>query len=100
MVFRKKERVQIKTPDQIQLMRIAGGVVADTLETLRVSVIPGITTRELDAIARESIYGAGATPSFLGYYGFPAVICTSVNEEVVHGISRRPSDQRRGSRLN
>jgi len=86
MVFRKKERVQIKTPQQIGLMRIAGKVVADTLETLRVNVKPGVTTGELDAIARECIYGAGATPSFLGYYGFPAVICTSVNEEVVHGI--------------
>ncbi len=86
MGFRKKERVQIKTPEQIELMRIAGKVVADTLETLRISVTPGITTGELDLIARDCIYGAGATPSFLGYYGFPAVICTSINEEVVHGI--------------
>ena len=67
-------------------MRVAGKVVAETLETLRISVAPGITTSELDAIARECIFGAGATPSFLGYYGFPAVICTSINEEVVHGI--------------
>ena len=67
-------------------MRVAGKVVAETLETLRISVAPGITTGELDAIARECIFGAGATPSFLGYYGFPAVICTSINEEVVHGI--------------
>ena len=67
-------------------MRAAGKVVAETLETLRISVAPGITTGELDAIARECIFGAGATPSFLGYYGFPAVICTSINEEVVHGI--------------
>ncbi len=86
MGFRKKERVQIKTPEQIELMRIAGKVVADTLETLRISVTPGITTGELDLIARDCIYGAGATPSFLGYYGFPAVICTSINEVVVHGI--------------
>ena len=67
-------------------MRVAGKVVAETLETLRISVTPGITTGELDAIARECIFGVGATPSFLGYYGFPAVICTSINEEVVHGI--------------
>ncbi len=78
--------MQIKTPEQIELMRIAGKVVADTLETLRISVTPGITTGELDLIARDCIYGAGATPSFLGYYGFPAVICTSINEVVVHGI--------------
>ena len=86
MGFRKKERVQLKTPEQIECMRVAGKVVAETLETLRISVAPGITTGELDAIARECIFGAGATPSFLGYYGFPAVICTSINEEVVHGI--------------
>jgi methionyl aminopeptidase len=86
MGFRKKERVQLKTPEQIECMRVAGKVVAETLETLRISVTPGITTGELDAIARECIFGAGATPSFLGYYGFPAVICTSINEEVVHGI--------------
>ena len=86
MGFRKKERVQLKTPEQIECMRVAGKVVAETLETLRISVTPGITTGDLDAIARECIFGAGATPSFLGYYGFPAVICTSINEEVVHGI--------------
>lgn len=85
-MFGKKEKVQIKTPAQIEKMRVAGAVVADTLATLRAAVAPGVTTAELDAIARECIYGAGATPSFLGYYGFPAVICTSINEEVVHGI--------------
>ena len=77
MGFRKKERVQLKTPEQIECMRVAGKVVAETLETLRISVTPGITTGELDAIARECIFGAGATPSFLGYYGFPAVICVN-----------------------
>jgi len=86
MVFRKKEKVQFKTPEQIELMRIAGKVVGQTLQTLEQSIVPGITTGQLDQIARECIYGAGATPSFLGYYGFPAVICTSVNAEVVHGI--------------
>jgi len=86
MVFRKKEKVQIKTPEQIELMRIAGQVVGHTLQTLEGAVVPGVTTAELDQIARDCIYGAGATPSFLGYYGFPAVICTSINHEVVHGI--------------
>jgi len=86
MVFRKKEKVQIKSPDQIELMRIAGRVVGQTLHALEQAVIPGVTTAKLDQIARECIYGAGATPSFLGYYGFPAVICTSINHEVVHGI--------------
>ena len=83
MGFRKKERVQLKTPAQIGCMRIAGKVVAETLETLRINVSPGMTTGDLDAIARECIFNSGATPSFLGYYGFPAVICTSINEEVL-----------------
>ncbi len=86
MVFRKKEKVQLKTPEQIELMRIAGRVVGQTLQTLEQAVVPGVTTAQLDQIARDCIYGAGATPSFLGYYGFPAVICTSINREVVHGI--------------
>ena len=67
-------------------MRKAGLVVADTLQLLRESLEPGMTTADLDDIARESIASAGAQPSFLGYHGYPAVICTSVNEEIVHGI--------------
>ena len=78
--------VEIKTPEQVDVMRRAGLVVGRTLETLRDAVRPGITTAELDAIAEDSIRSAGATPSFLGYHGFPASICTSVNAEVVHGI--------------
>ena len=80
------ERVEIKTPEQIDLMRRAGLVVGRTLEVLRGSVRAGMTTGELDAIAEDCIRSAGATPSFLGYHGFPASICTSVNDEVVHGI--------------
>ena len=78
--------VEIKTPEQIALMRKAGLVVGQTLELLRGSVRPGISTAELDAIAEDSIRTAGATPSFLGYHGFPASICASVNDEVVHVI--------------
>lgn len=85
-MFGKTEPIEIKSIDEIALMREAGLVVAQTLETLREQTAPGMTTADLDAIARESIKAHGATPSFLGYYGFPAVICTSVNEEVVHGI--------------
>lgn len=80
------DKVEIKTPEQIQKMRLAGLVVGETLELLRSSVRPGMTTRELDAIAEDSIRSRGATPSFLGYHGFTGVICTSVNEEIVHGI--------------
>jgi methionyl aminopeptidase len=85
-VFRRKDRVEIKTAEQIALMREAGLVVARTLALLQESVRPGLTTRDLDAIAEESIRSTGAVPSFLGYHGYPASICTSVNDEVVHGI--------------
>lgn len=78
--------IEIKSPDQIDLMRKAGLVVGGTLELLRGHVRAGISTAELDGIAEENIRSAGATPSFLGYHGFPASICASVNDEVVHGI--------------
>jgi methionyl aminopeptidase len=78
--------IQIKNRDEIDLMRRAGIVVADALEALRDAVRPGISTADLDEVARKVIGDAGATPSFLGYHGFPATICTSVNEEIVHGI--------------
>ena len=78
--------VEIKTPEQIEAMRRAGLVVGGTLELLRGHVRAGVTTAELDAVAEDNIRSSGATPSFLGYQGFPASICTSVNDEVVHGI--------------
>ncbi len=78
--------IEIKTPEQVAAMRRAGLVVGGTLEVLRAAVRPGVTTAALDAIAEDAIRTAGATPSFLGYQGFPASICTSVNDEVVHGI--------------
>jgi methionyl aminopeptidase len=85
----RERGIEIKGPAQISQMRRAGLVVADTLEMLRSSVRAGVTTKELDRIAEEHIRSAGAMPSFLGYHGFPASICTSVNEQIVHGI---PSD--------
>ncbi len=80
--------VEIKTPAQIECMRAAGLVVGETLELLRRSTRPGVTTGELDRIAEENIRASGAVPSFLGYGHppFPASICVSVNDEVVHGI--------------
>ncbi|HET6563573.1 MAG TPA: type I methionyl aminopeptidase [Marmoricola sp.] len=80
--------VEIKTPEQIALMRKAGLVVGRTLELLRATARPGMTTGELDALAEENIRSSGATPSFKGYSHppFPASICASVNDEVVHGI--------------
>lgn len=78
--------VEIKTPEQIDGMRRAGLVVGRTLELLRGHVRAGVSTGELDGIAEDSIRSAGASPSFLGYHGFPASICASVNDEIVHGI--------------
>jgi methionyl aminopeptidase len=67
-------------------MYAAGQLVARTLSMLKEAVQPGVTTAELDAIAEREIRAAGAVPSFLGYFGYPASICTSVNQQVVHGI--------------
>ena len=78
--------IQIKNIEQLKLMRRAGLLVGQTLELLRESIKPGMTTDALDAIAAANIKRGGGTPNFLGYHGFPATICVSVNEEIVHGI--------------
>jgi methionyl aminopeptidase len=85
-MFRDRHSIEIKSPDQLAFMRRAGIVVGETLELLRDAVGPGVTTGELDAIAEDHIRSRGATPSFLGYHGYPATICAWVNDEVVHGI--------------
>ena len=85
-MFRKRESIEIKSVAQIAMMRQAGLVVATTLQLVAEAVRAGITTKDLDTIAHGNILRMGASPSFLGYHGFPAVICTSVNDEVVHGI--------------
>ncbi|TPG13372.1 type I methionyl aminopeptidase [Pedococcus bigeumensis] len=81
-----RSRIETKTPDQILRMRKAGLVVGQTLQLMAQTVRPGMTTKALDELAEEHIRGCGATPSFLGYHGFTGSLCTSVNEEVVHGI--------------
>ncbi|MGP9019172.1 type I methionyl aminopeptidase [Streptomyces sp. BR1] len=78
--------VEIKTPEQIAKMREAGLVVAAIHAATREAAVPGSTTRDLDEVARKVIAEHGAKSNFLGYGGFPATICTSVNEVVVHGI--------------
>ena len=78
--------IQIKNIEQLKLMRRAGLLVGQTLELLRESIKPGMTTDALDAIAAANIKRGGGTSNFLGYHGFPATICVSVNEEIVHGI--------------
>lgn len=78
--------ITIKSSLELELMRKANAIVGDVLELMRESIRAGITTYELDKIAHEYIVQSGAKPSFLGYGGFPASICASVNEEVIHGI--------------
>jgi methionyl aminopeptidase len=78
--------IQLKTPEQIEKMRAAGLVVAAALARMREAVAPGVSTADLDAIAEATIRAAGAEPSFKGYQGFPASICSSVNDQIVHAI--------------
>jgi len=88
--------IEYKTPDQLVRMREAGLVVAAALARLAEAVAPGVSTGELDAIAEETIRAAGAVPSFKGYHGYPASICSSVNEQIVHAIPARTQVLREG----
>jgi methionyl aminopeptidase len=83
-----QHRIEIKSPEQVRAMRVAGLVVARTLASLRAACRPGISTGELDRLAEQSIRDQGGIPSFLGYGvpPFPASICASVNDQVVHGV--------------
>jgi methionine aminopeptidase, type I len=78
--------IELKNANQLDRMRKAGRIVAETLALIREQAKPGITTLELDRTAEEYIRAQGAVPAFKGYNGFPATLCTSVNEQVVHGI--------------
>ena len=78
--------IQIKNLDQLKVMRRAGLVVADIHQQIRNAIKPGMTTSALDTVAAACIKRGGATPNFLNYHGFPASICVSVNDEIVHGI--------------
>lgn len=80
-----------KSPQEVDKMRTAGRIVADTIDRVLAAVRPGISTGDLDRVAEEEIHRRSATPSFKGYKGFPASICASLNDEVVHGI---PSPKR------
>jgi methionyl aminopeptidase len=78
--------IMIKTPQEIEKMRRSGQIVREVLEHVRKLVKPGATTQDLENAAAEKIRELGAKPAFKGYRGYPCVLCTSVNEEVVHGI--------------
>ena len=80
--------ITIKSESELKLMRVSGRVVGQALVELQKKVKPGVTTKELDALAFEFFKKNDCVPAFLGYHGYPATICTSVNEEVVHGIPK------------
>lgn len=90
MSMLRRERVELKTAEQIAVMRRSGMLLSQVHDMLQEAIRPGITTGELDARAETMIREHGATPNFLGYHGFPASLCISVNDVVVHGI---PGDQ-------
>ncbi len=83
-------QIELKSPAEIELMRRSGAILRAVMDKLGPQVRPGVTTRQLDRIAKKLLDERGAIPAFLGYKGFPGTLCTSVNEQVVHGI---PSDR-------
>ena len=84
--LRSRKVVPQRSAAELDAMAAAGAVVAAALRAVREAAVPGVSTQRLDQIAESVIRDAGATPSFLGYHGFPASICSSVNDRVVHGI--------------
>jgi len=78
--------IVLKSPREIELIRAGGGILAEAIEMLRDLVKPGVSTKEIDLEVEELIRKRGARPAFKGYRGFPATVCVSINEEVVHGI--------------
>lgn len=83
------DTINRKSRNDIKLMRIAGRIVAEVHALMREHAKPGVSTWELDQLAEQHILKSGAIPTFKGYHGFPATICASVNEQVVHGIPRK-----------
>ena len=81
-------QTRVKTPAEIRAIRESGRMLATVLDVLKHTVASGMSTKDLADIAKRELKALGGTPPFLGYYGFPDVICISVNDEVVHGIPR------------
>jgi methionyl aminopeptidase len=86
MAVASSSRIELKSPREIDLLRKAGQISADILMTLKNKVVAGMTTQDIDVMAAAMMREHGATPSFLNYRGYPATVCTSVNEEIVHAI--------------
>ncbi|EAW36360.1 type I methionyl aminopeptidase [Lyngbya sp. PCC 8106] len=98
-IKKKRRGIHIKSPQEIEIMRQSSKIVATILKEIAAMVQPGMTTADLDAYAEKRIREMGATPSFKGYYGFPGSICSSINNEVVHGIPNRRKVIRAGDVL-
>jgi len=92
--------ILVKTADEIQVMREANQIVAETLSMLLKVTEPGITTFELDKMAEDLCRKRNSTPAFKGYHGFPSSLCVSINEEVVHGIPSRKRKLKKGDVLS
>ncbi|MFM7717886.1 MAG: type I methionyl aminopeptidase [Actinomycetota bacterium] len=89
-----------KTPEEVEKMRRSGRILASTIDTVLAAVAPGKSTADLDAVAERHILEQGATPSFKGYRGFPATICASLNDEIVHGIPSKRRKLKEGDLLS
>jgi methionyl aminopeptidase len=92
--------IVIKTAKEVEKMRRAGGIVREVLHAVRAMVKPGVTTLDLEKLAEAMIEKAGAKPAFKGYHGFPCVLCTSLNDQVVHGIPSARTVLREGDILS
>ena len=88
--------IMIKTPQEIEKMRRSGAAVREVLDHVKAHVKPGVTTLDLEVAAESKIAELGATSAFKGYRGYPCVLCTSINEQVVHGIPSKESVLREG----
>jgi methionyl aminopeptidase len=92
--------IVIKTAKEVEKMRRAGEIVREVLQAVRAMVKPGVTTLELENVAEKLIEERGAKPAFKGYHGFPCVLCTSLNDQVVHGIPSAKTVLREGDILS
>lgn len=96
MAANNEKTIIVKTSEEIEVMRQANSIVADVLEMLQKEMRPGLTTRQMDRWAHDCCQDHGGQPAFLGYRGFPASLCVSINEQIVHGIPSKKVKVREG----